>query len=162
MNNEITLHTSDEIYVAAADSAETDKQLAEYVCTGTDDQDVIQAAVDSVYERTEPERRGARIILLPGNYYIDAFPRANANGRVAVMVRSETNRYAHLAILITGAEHAESTFVHVTEKASDSVGENESCSVFGCEKHNWNHHVFKDIYVTVFHSQKTSYALTGA
>ena len=73
------LHTSDVLYIAAADSAEADRALADFVCTGQNDQDTIQAALDSVYARTQPERRGARIILLPGNFYITAFPRQNPN-----------------------------------------------------------------------------------
>jgi len=155
------IHTSDVIYVAAADSAEADRALADFVCTGKHDQDTIQAAVDSVYARTQPERRGARVILLPGNFYIDAFPRSNANGRAAVLVRAETNRFDHLAILIAGSEHTESTAIHVTKEAYDSVADGESCSVFACEKHNWNHHVFKDLYVTVPNNQKNIVCFDG-
>ena len=154
-------YPADTIYVAAADSVESDRQLATFQCDGKNDQETIQAAVDSVYEREEPERRGARVILLPGNYFISAFPRENPNGRVAVMVRSATNQFQHLAILIAGSEHTESTVIHITQEAYDSVGAAENCSLFGCEQANWNHHVFKDMYVTVPDNQKNIVCFDG-
>ena len=155
------LHTSDVIYIAAADSSEQDRALADYVCTGDNDQDVIQNAVDLIYEPVCGEIRGRRILLLPGHYYITAFPRRNENGRVAVMMRTGTNSFSHIAILIAGSEHTESTVIHVTKTAYDSVADEESCSVFGCEASNWNHHVFKDLYVTVHDDQKNIVCFDG-
>ena len=111
------LFTSDVIYIAAADSCESDKQKAHYFCTGNNDQDVIQAAVDSVAVETCGEIRGRRIILLPGNYYISDFPRQNSNGRVAVLVPLATNRFRHITIQISGAPHTESSAIHVTREA---------------------------------------------
>ena len=140
---------SDEIYIAAADSADCDKSKAQYICTGTDDQYIIQAAVDTVAEKKCGEIRGVRIVLLPGNYYIDAFPRKNENGSVAVMLGTATNRFTHIAVLLCGSEHTESTVVHVTENCYRNLDGTESYSVFGCANHNWNHHVFKDLYVAV-------------
>lgn len=149
----------DTLYIAAADSMEGDKQLADYVCSGQNDQDVIQAAVDSIACEKCGEIRGIRIVLLPGNYYISAFPRENRNGRVAVMLGNATNSFTHIGILIAGSEYTESTVIHVTQSAYDSVKDDESCSVFGCASStdtyiNWNHHVFKDLYVTVPDNQK--------
>ena len=158
---EQSFRTSDVIYIAAADSAEQDRMLADYVCTGANDQDVIQAAVDLIYQPVCGEIRGRRIILLPGHYFVTAFPRRNENGRVAVMMRAGTNSFAHIAILIAGSEHTESTVIHVTKEAYDSVADGESCSVFGCEAANWNHHVFKDLYVTVHDDRKNIICFDG-
>ena len=99
------IRTDDVIIIAAADSSERDRAQADYVCTGEQDQDVIQAAVDRVYEPVCGEIRGRRIILLPGHYYITAFPRKNPNGRVAVMTRAGTNAFSHIAVLIPVSEH---------------------------------------------------------
>ena len=155
------LFTSDVIYIAAADSCESDKQKAHYFCTGNNDQDVIQAAVDSVAVETCGEIRGRRIVLLPGNYYISDFPRQNSNGRVAVLVPLATNRFRHITIQISGAPHTESSAIHVTEEAYDGVAENESCSIFACGDYNQNHYVFQDFYVTVPDDQKNIVCFDG-
>ncbi|MBQ8345054.1 MAG: hypothetical protein IJY42_02175 [Clostridia bacterium] len=163
MKNNV-LSFSDTLYIAAVDSLESDKQLANYVCEGQDDQDVIQAAVDSIAFEKNGEIRGIRIVLLPGNYYISAFPRENKNGRVAVMIGNATNRFTHIGILITGSEYTESTVIHVTQSAYDSVKGDESCSVFGCASGsdiNWNHHVFAHLYVTVPDDQKNIICFDG-
>lgn len=157
---------SDILYVAAADSTENDKLLATYVCTGQNDQDVIQNAVDSIFLEKSGEIRGIRIALLPGNYYISAFPRKNKNGRVAIMLGNVTNRFSHIGILVTGSPYTESTVIHITQSAYDSVKDSESCSLFGCASctetyTNWNHHVFKDLLVTVPDDQKNIICFDG-
>lgn len=152
---------SDTIYISAADSAPSDIALSDYHCTGKNDETVIQAAVDSISINQFGEIRGKKIILLPGNYYISDFPFKNKNGRVAVMTSTATNRFDHIAILISGSEHTESTVINITEEAYEKAGENESCSLFGCEAPNWNHHVFKDLYVTVPDDQKNIVCFDG-
>ena len=73
---------TDTLFIAASDSTEKDKESADLICTGVNDQDVIQEALDTVFSPVCGEIRGRRIMLLPGNYYITAFPRKNENGRV--------------------------------------------------------------------------------
>lgn len=155
------IKTSDVIYIAASDSAQSDKDIADYVCGGINDQDTVQQAVDYASEREGTEVRGIRIILLPGNYYISAFPRKNANGRAAVLIRSATNRFSHIGILISGSEHTESTVINITEECYNSVSDTESCSLFAVESANWNHHVFRDLYVTVPDDQKNIVCFDG-
>ena len=160
------MNFSDTVYIAAADSMESDKKLAHYICTGENDQDVIQAAVDTIETEKNGQIRGLRIVLLPGNYYISAFPRKNKNGRVAVMMGNATNEYTHIGVLIAGSERTESVMLHVTKEAYDSVGDDESCSVFGCASCtdtyiNWNHHIFRDLFVTVPDDQKNIVCFDG-
>lgn len=160
------IRASDAIYIAAVDSAEVDKQYADYVCSGAADQDVIQEAVDQIAACEPGKAVGRRIALLPGNYYISDFPRRNQNGRVAVMMRSATNCFSHIGILVAGSEHTESTVIHITPECYANVADDESCSLFGCEtssweRCNWNHHVFKDLYVTVPDDQKNIVCFDG-
>ena len=159
MNEE--LFTSDVIYVAAADSTEKDKALANYICTGVNDQDVIQEAVDTIATPKCGEIRGIRIIVLSGNYYISDFPRRNGNGRVAVMTGIETNKYEHIGIVICGSEYTQSTIIHVTQECYDSVDPDESCSIFASADENWNQHIFKDLYITVPDDQKNIICIDG-
>ena len=87
---------SDAIYVAAADSSETDQQIADYICDGKDDQYTIQKAVDEITKREKDEVRGKRICLLSGNYYISDFPQENAWGKAAVIIDNVTNAFEHI------------------------------------------------------------------
>lgn len=160
------LKTSDILYIAAADSSEADKRIADYVCSGTNDQDIIQSAIDTVSNEKCGEIRGVRIILLQGNYYISAFPRKNQYGNVAIMTGPSTNKYGHIAITISGSECTESTVIHLTEECYNSLNNNENYSVFGCytadwEHTNWNHHLFKSLYVTIPDNQKNIVCFDG-
>ena len=152
---------SDTVYVAAFDSADSDKKAADFVCRGENDQLVLQKAVDRIAERSVQEIRGRRIILLPGNYYISDFPFENECGKLAVMFGGETNRFEHIGILFAGSEHTESSVIHITRECYDRLDDRETYSVFGCGSHNWNHHVFKDLYVTVPDDQKNIVCFDG-
>lgn len=62
-----TLHRhGNDVRVAASDSHRADKAAADVVCTGHNDQDAIQRAIDAVGS-------GGTVFLAAGNYYIDAF-----------------------------------------------------------------------------------------
>ena len=152
---------SDAIYVAAADSSETDQQIADYICDGKDDQYTIQKAVDEITKREKDEVRGKRICLLSGNYYISDFPQENAWGKAAVLIDNVTNAFEHIGILICGSEHTESTCIHITKECYDQLDDNTSYSIFAAKDHNWNHHVFKDLYVTVPDNQKKIVCFDG-
>ena len=158
---DLNLKTSDDILIAASDSSDHDKTIAHLCCDGKNDQDVIQEAVDTISTEKCGEIRGARIVLLPGNYYISDFPRQNKNGRVAVMFGTKSNRFNHIGILISGSERTESTVINVTKECYDKVKDDESCSIFGAEGHNCNHHIFKDLYVTVPDDQKNIICFDG-
>lgn len=152
---------SDVIYIAASDSETADRENADFVCTGENDQDVIQAAVDKIAECESKNAKGRRIVLLPGNYYISAFPRKNETGNVAVMIGADTNSFEHIGVLISGSEHTESTTIHITRECYDSLDKDTQYSLFAASEHNWNHHVFKDIYVTVPDNQKQIVCFDG-
>lgn len=153
--------TSDAIYIAAIDSSEKDKQYADYICDGINDQETIQKAIHTLSVKIQNEIRGRRIILLAGNYYISDFSQENECGKVAIMFDSVTNSFEHIGILISGSEHTESTCIHITQECYDKMDENISYSLFSCKAHNWNHHVFKDLYVTVPDNQKKIICFDG-
>ena len=66
-----SIPTQLDIVVAASNSAQADKDVALYVCDGTNDEVTIQTAVNAA--------RG-RVILAEGDYYIDAFPNSEGYG----------------------------------------------------------------------------------
>lgn len=160
---------SDTIYIAAADSAGEDKAGAHFVCDGTHDEVTLQAAVEQIAAPVAGEIRGRHIVLLPGHYYIDAFPRKTPTGWAAVQIPDATNAFSHIGLWITGSVHTEATCIHVTKECYDSLptpaegGSNcgDSYSIFAGASHNWNHHVFEDLYVTVPDSQKNIVCFDG-
>lgn len=60
-------YTKITVIVAASNSSDADKSVAKYVCTGTDDQDTIQTALDDV------SNLGGTLHLCTGTYNIDHF-----------------------------------------------------------------------------------------
>lgn len=152
---------TDVIYVAASDSTESDKIIADFVCNGKNDEITVQQAINEISNCAENNAVGKRIILLSGNYYISDFPYENECGKAAVMIGDETNSFEHIGILIAGSEHTESTCIHVTDECYNSLAPETSYSIFACKGHNWNHHVFKDLYVTVPDNQKNIICFDG-
>ena len=69
-----------DVKVAAADSPAADKAAADFVCTGTDDQDMIQRAIDAV-------GTGGTVFLAAGNYFIDTFHPAGKGPAYAIKTR---------------------------------------------------------------------------
>ena len=73
------------IFVAAADSTPAAKAIADYQCTGVNDELVIQEAINSL-------TYGGTVQLLDGQYNIDSFP-------TTITWANETH---HVAIFVTG------------------------------------------------------------
>ena len=80
------------IYIASSNSSDKDKLMADLICSGTDDQAVIKAAVNAL-------TYGGTIILLDGIYYIDSFPYGN------VAVETPYNGYARTINIIGSTEN---------------------------------------------------------
>ena len=95
------------IIVAASDSNENDKEMAKFVCSGTNDERTIQAAIDYI-----ADNGGAgNIILCEGNYYIDEFyTKSGSDMKTAIIIPTSVNK-----INITGA-------VNSADPASYGIG----------------------------------------
>lgn len=76
---------SDSVIVAASNSAQSDKDIANYVCTGTNDELIIQTAINNA---------NGSVFLAVGDYYIDSFPNTDGNGTKSALmigINGETN-----------------------------------------------------------------------
>lgn len=85
--------TETEIFIAAADSTDGDKNRATFICSGTNDELVVQQALDRL------EKKGGVITLLNGNYYFDSFTTVGDYGKFCIYVKD--NNYQR-NILIQG------------------------------------------------------------
>ena len=99
------------VLVAASNASDVDKSVAQFVCTGTNDEAVINQAIASL-------TKGGTVQLSDGDFYIDAFPNEgnsaiyfgyNNGVARAVTLRGGTQNKSYNTRLGTG--------LHVTEKA---------------------------------------------
>lgn len=112
------------IRVAAANSSDPDKRNADFVCSGTNDEAVLNKAIELL-------TRGGTLRLADGDYYIDAF--AN-EGNTAVTFGFNGGR-ARTINVVGGTENKSyntrfGVGIHVTKKAMDSMDQNGTYSVF--------------------------------
>ena len=103
------------VLVAASNASAADKAVAQYVCTGTNDEAVINQAIASL-------TKGGTVQLSDGDFYIDAFPNEgnsaiyfgyNNGVARAVTLRGGTQNKSYNTRLGTG--------IHVTERAVQSM-----------------------------------------
>ena len=126
-----------DVYVAAADSYSADKERADLVCTGKNDQLTIQRAINAL-------KRNGTVHLAAGNYYIDDFLKTDAGPHYAI----KTND--HSKIKITGSERANGPFdpkkpsltgsrIVVTQKCYDQLSDTTQYAVIrGDTKDDYN------------------------
>jgi len=103
------------IRIAAMNSSEADKRTADAVCTGTHDEDVINAQIARL-------TRGGTVQLLDGDYYIDGFESEDnsaiyfgyngGNARTVKLIGDTDNK---------GYNTHFGASLHVTKKALDSI-----------------------------------------
>ena len=133
---EKALKHSDDIYVAAADSRAADKARADIVCTGTDDQDAIQRAVDAL-------GGCGTVHLASGNYYIDTFHRSEVGPDYAIkvpLVQPVTKVKIQGSVRANGRPVRENeTFVtgtnlQVSSRCYDALAADRQCAVIRGEE----------------------------
>jgi hypothetical protein len=118
---------TDKVVVCASNSSEWDKINADYVCTGTNDEAVINLAIDRVKNKV------GTVVLCDGDYYIDSFNGYNFAGKtekVAICVYSDVKGKG---VSITGKSSGkpQGAKFYINESAFDGVSDDEIPSVFG-------------------------------
>ena len=117
---------TNEVLVASSDTSDEIKANTEYVCTGTNDEAVIQRAVNYI-----ANNGGGVVKLSDGNFYIDSFPNTDSAGDyVAIMIPQKTNTYT-IEILGAGLPYGTSSPSNkgcTRIKVSDSCYESLSAS----------------------------------
>ncbi len=108
-----------ELLVASSEASSDIKANTEYVCTGTNDEAVIQRAVTYV-----ASHGGGVVRLSEGNFFIDSFPNTDSAGDyVAIMIPQQTNAFS---IEILGAGLPYGTAL-TNNKARTRIVVSESC-----------------------------------
>ena len=112
------------IVIAAADSSRSDRLAADLVCTGTNDEAVINRAIAML-------TRGGTLQLLDGSYWIDAFP---GEGDSAICFGFNDGKARVINFVGTTENKAYNTTfgatLHVTERALRSIVPGRTFRVF--------------------------------
>ncbi len=115
------------IRIAASNSSEKDRQAADFVCSGSHDELLINRAVASL-------THGGTLQLLDGDYHIDSFPNEgnsavffgfnHGNARVVNLIGSTENKSYNTRFGVT---------IHVSKEAIGAMDASGVCRVFyGC------------------------------
>lgn len=121
--------TSRYIVVAASNTCDADKKIADVVCTGKNDEATINKVITGL-------KYGGTIQFLDGDYYIDAFDQPentaiyfgynDGNARTITLIGSTENKSYNTHF---------GTVFHVTEKAFSKMDDKTSYRVFyGCRE----------------------------
>lgn len=125
------------IYVSAFDSDPKDKKLADFRCTGVNDELTINQAIASL-------PYGGTVQLLDGRYNIDSFPHeVTVNGKtehIAIYFDTGDNSISRTVNLIGTTENKAynshyGVHIHVTQAAIDGMNDEDSYILIGaCDK----------------------------
>ena len=131
LNEDLFNSPSRHVFVAAYNSPARDQKRADYVCTGTNDELVIQQAVND-----QRIRYGGTLQLLDGTYYIDSFPNTDSDGHhVAILFRGYASDNARV-LDVTGTTRNKGcnsewgVSIHVTSTAIAAMNDTDTYVIF--------------------------------
>jgi len=112
------------VRVAAANSSEAEKVAADFVCTGTNDEAVVNKAISLLV-------RGGTVKLADGDYYIDAFPN-EGNSAIIIGYNDGLTRVVTVVGTTEGKVYGayRGATLHVTKCAMDAMKTNSVYRVF--------------------------------
>ncbi len=156
------------VRVAAANSSEADKTAADFVCAGTNDEAVLNKAIELLV-------RGGTLKLADGDYFIDAFA---SEGNTAVLFGYNEGRARTIDVVGgTGNKSYNTRFgvgIHVTEKAlKTAVGDGPYRVFCGTErkpkapgvffKYTFvNNVTFRDMYILLHEASRPVRGIDGS
>ena len=119
------------IFVAASNASAEDKLAADYQCSGTNDELVIQQAVNHIYNKG-----GGTLMLSSGTFYIDSFPNYESNddggSYTAILIPSDTSKGYEIRIkgdmLPYGYDNG--TKIHVSTSCYESLDSSKKYKIF--------------------------------
>jgi len=118
------------VIVAASNSTQNDKNIADYICMGQNDEDVINEALEHL-------PNGGTLQLMDGDYYIDNFPYSytvnNVNYKCAIFLGFNEGNARTITLTGTTEKKGYNTQhgvnIHVTKNSTDNMDSNYSYTV---------------------------------
>ena len=114
------------VVVAGFDSSQTDKKCADFICTGINDEDTINMAIESL-------TYGGTVKLCIGSYIISGFNKMSANKPCAICInKNQFPRYVTIEGVRGMYPHeGKSSKIIVAESAYNAI--TEQSIIIGCE-----------------------------
>lgn len=159
-------HGDHVVVVAASNSSEADKAVADLVCTGINDERVIQQAVNSLGV-------AGRVELMIGTYMIDAFAPSPDGGTVCAIgipayeggvktaVKIVGQQSGRKAVYDTAAKTAGVTLA-VSQRCYDALDANKEYSVIACLGNRTAHLGLENLSINLPDNQKNIVCIDGA
>lgn len=115
-----------QVIVAASNSADAFKEIADFVCDGVNDEVEINAAIVAVKDRV------GTVLLCDGDYYIDAFSDYTFAGNTekAAIVVQKGSQSCAVTIKGCSTSKPQKSTIHVRETAFEDLGSSVIPSVF--------------------------------
>lgn len=111
------------VYVAASNASNVDKMAADYVCDGVNDEIEINQAIEDV-------GRCGTVVLLGGEFFIDAFTSYEGYGYCGIVVNNYNNEWSR-SVMLKGVRHYfNGTKITVRQVAFDTVSSDADINVF--------------------------------
>lgn len=119
------------IFVVASNASAEDKLAADYQCSGTNDELVIQQAVNHIYNKG-----GGTLMLSSGTFYIDSFPnyesKDDGGSYTAILIPSDTSKGYEIRIKGDMLPYAydNGTQIHVSTSCYESLDSSKKYKIF--------------------------------
>lgn len=122
-----------EVFIAASDARETEKERADFLCTGVNDEVVIQAAINSIYAAG-----GGTVRMSSGTFYIDSFTNYEANddggSYTAIMIPSNNTTGYTIKIIGDSIPYSYTanggTRIRVSDTCYEGLDQNKVYKIF--------------------------------
>lgn len=123
LNIKNSVQTSD-VLVASSETSDDIKESADYVCTGTNDETVIQQAINFI-----ASKGGGKVRLSNGTFYIGSFSQSDTGGYSALILPQTSGYNYNIEILgaslqfgwTKSSTYSEGTKIEITESCYESL-----------------------------------------
>ncbi len=165
IQKDIALHADHIVTVAAANSSERDKTLADFVCTGSNDEQTIQKAINSLGV-------SGRVELYYGTYMIDGFTDSE-DGQTCCAIGVPVYDGMKASIEIVGQKCGRRPVLDTTEKVTgvtlavskrcyEALDAKKEYAVVACKGNRTGHAAVKNLSVNLPDNQKNIVCIDGS
>ena len=148
-----------EIRICASNSTDKEKESADFVCDGSNDEIEIQKALDEI------SKTGGCVALSSGNFYIDSFKNADEAGCCSISIPQNDSYIRLLGIGISPYEDSNSgTKIVISEKLYESIDEDDYYTIIrgSYKRYNLVNFELKDLSIHIPSNKKRITAFTPA
>lgn len=151
------------LFVAAADSSVADQARADYLCTGTNDQTQVQAAVNAL-----KAAKGGRVLLSPGSFRFGAPVTISGNDNADTSVTINVQGAGQFTTFVKCAANVNGFNLSLTARVQfqdlsfyiDGTGVAISSTAVGSARHrSFDDSLFKNLHISGQYATHTGWAL---